>query len=789
MVPETGNGGTAGSGRHRAPDGDAQTAFIPRISDASPDGVPGGPLDPPVGLGGTSWPSAPGASVPGRPVSAGSASGTPAFEPLPSRPGDPAQAQPVEPAQGKAEPMQEKVLPAREKAEPGRDNAEPGQGKPEFAQGRTAEPAQGRPQAPAVDPVVAKAAAAARARSGASPVRPSTPANNDFTFFTGAQGAPAPATDPASAWPSSPAPAAEPASGWPSSSAAEPASGWPSSSASASPGIPAVARTSENPSANGNAPVSGNGPSGAGSPAWPSRTPADGTGAFDELPADNYRRGRRRASEPQEQPADSWKQDNHAHGWQPDSRPADAQRALQERGNGRPEGTFQEQGDPGRPGDIAAWATARDTGAWDRQDVRVDRSDPRTAAPSLDPAAWQRPTTTAGAAVHASPATNAGPATTVGPAATSPGPAATTVGPAATSPGPAMNASPAVNAGPGMNAGPAMNASPAETAVIRTADAPTGLLPAVPKKVGPATNQETNAAVHTPLPDGKDGKDKGTASVAAAAIGLPRGGDEPVEEDKPKRGEKVVKLRPEQTEAGYKSVYSELTRPTLGSRIRAAVRVSGELMITFGLVVLLFAGYEVFGNSAKVENEQDTLAQQLDEEWNDPTVAPSGPAKAAPAAPGEGKIGRLYIPKLDMKWVVVNGVRPQDIRYAPGHYPDTALPGQVGNFSVAGHRIRKIFWRLDELHEGDVIGVETRTNWYVYKVSSSEVVKPTAVQVVAPVPDQPGKKPTKAMLTLTTCNPKFNNYQRLIVHAELVQTLKRDAKLPDAGKPAELTKA
>src|SRR3954452_20237305 len=42
----------ANLGRHRAPDADAQTAFIPRITDVSPDGVPGGPLAPPVGLGG-----------------------------------------------------------------------------------------------------------------------------------------------------------------------------------------------------------------------------------------------------------------------------------------------------------------------------------------------------------------------------------------------------------------------------------------------------------------------------------------------------------------------------------------------------------------------------------------------------------------------------------------------------------------------------------------------------------------------------------------------------------------
>ena len=43
-----------------------------------------------------------------------------------------------------------------------------------------------------------------------------------------------------------------------------------------------------------------------------------------------------------------------------------------------------------------------------------------------------------------------------------------------------------------------------------------------------------------------------------------------------------------------------------------------------------------------------------------------------------------------------------------------------------------------------------------------------------------------ALLTLTTCNPKFNNYQRLIVHARLAETVKRDPALSDAGKPAEL---
>jgi sortase A len=206
-------------------------------------------------------------------------------------------------------------------------------------------------------------------------------------------------------------------------------------------------------------------------------------------------------------------------------------------------------------------------------------------------------------------------------------------------------------------------------------------------------------------------------------------------------------------------------------------------MITLVLIVLLFAGYEVFGNSAKVQSEQNSLNNQLDQDWADPTV---GPTKQGPAAPGDGLVGRLYIPKFAKEWVVVNGVLPENIKYAPGHYPDTARPGQIGNFSVAGHRIKKIFWRIDELKPGDVIGVETRDAWYVYKVYGHEIVKPDAVQVVDPVPDQPGVKPTKALLTLTTCNPKFNNYQRLIVHAQLASQVKRDPSKPDAGMPAEM---
>ncbi|MEU8239226.1 class E sortase [Actinoplanes missouriensis] len=342
--------------------------------------------------------------------------------------------------------------------------------------------------------------------------------------------------------------------------------------------------------------------------------------------------------------------------------------------------------------------------------------------------------------------------------------------------------------------GPTRDPSP--TTVIRTIDAPTGMLPTltpgapVPGKLtvlppGAAAQAAREAAG----PDATLGAASVSATTPAVRPSGPQDAPPPADEedaDKPKRGERVVKLRPEQTGEGYKSVYSELTRPTVGSRIRTGIRTSGEVMITFGLIVLLFAGYQVFGNSAKVQSEQDHLAQELDQAWADPTVAPTASTPQGPAAPGDSLVGRLYIPKFDKEWVVVDGVKPADIKYAPGHYPETAQPGEIGNFSVAGHRIKKIFWRLDELKSGDVIGVETRDSWYVYKVYDLDVVKPTQVEVVAAVPGKPKAKPTKALLTLTTCNPKFNNYERLIVHAELASKTPRDQAQPDAGMPAEM---
>jgi sortase A len=224
------------------------------------------------------------------------------------------------------------------------------------------------------------------------------------------------------------------------------------------------------------------------------------------------------------------------------------------------------------------------------------------------------------------------------------------------------------------------------------------------------------------------------------------------------------------------------------SPLHTIVRSIGEVMITVGLVLLLFSAYEVWGKAIIVGDHQRDLDAALAHSWQPQPVVGDGSTPAPSTAPANqpkplpgSSIARLYIPSLNMHWVVVQGVKQENIRYAPGHYPDSALPGQIGNFSVAGHRSPAIFWDLDTVLPGAVVVVETKDTYFIYRVTQNVIVLPSAVEVVAPVPGQPGATPTEAMLTLTTCNPKWDNNQRLIVHAKLERS-----QPSTKGPPAEL---
>lgn len=112
---------------------------------------------------------------------------------------------------------------------------------------------------------------------------------------------------------------------------------------------------------------------------------------------------------------------------------------------------------------------------------------------------------------------------------------------------------------------------------------------------------------------------------------------------------------------------------------------------------------------------------------------------------GDGDIvGRLAIPRLHVSAMVREGTGARTLNVALGHIPGTAFPGEPGNTGVAGHR-DTLFRSLKRVAANDEITFETADATYVYRVASTQIVKPEDVQVLDPGPTRE--------LTLVTCFP------------------------------------
>ena len=91
------------------------------------------------------------------------------------------------------------------------------------------------------------------------------------------------------------------------------------------------------------------------------------------------------------------------------------------------------------------------------------------------------------------------------------------------------------------------------------------------------------------------------------------------------------------------------------------------------------------------------------------TVPETTAAPAVPEFASGDVMALLQIPSIGVETYVVSGVQPADLKQGPGHYPDTPMPGQLGNSAIAGHRTTygQPFYRLDELKAGDQIELTT----------------------------------------------------------------------------------
>ena len=210
----------------------------------------------------------------------------------------------------------------------------------------------------------------------------------------------------------------------------------------------------------------------------------------------------------------------------------------------------------------------------------------------------------------------------------------------------------------------------------------------------------------------------------------------------------------------------------------------GDILVTAGAVLLLFVAWQLWWTDVEANRDQGGTVTALSRDFSrsDPTAPVTAPnEKPTPVKFGEA-FAIVRIPRLGADYArpLLEGTGYDVLKKGLGHYQGTAAPGAVGNLAIAGHRTTygRPLHDIDTLRKGDKVVVETRTGYSLYAVDRHEIVLPTQVEVIAPVPGKPGARPNGAWLTLTACHPKYSAAQRYVVFAKLVGTYPRAQGLP-----------
>lgn len=260
---------------------------------------------------------------------------------------------------------------------------------------------------------------------------------------------------------------------------------------------------------------------------------------------------------------------------------------------------------------------------------------------------------------------------------------------------------------------------------------------------------------------------------------------------------RLIEDRADPSEREDRPAASGAPEEPLPARVNA-VGVLGELLVTAGVLILLFLGWQLWWNDAIMASQQSDAASELSSEWAEP--APVAEGEAAPPAPegygdpivdttayGNGEaFAVMYVPRFGegSQRGIAEGIGLDVLnsyQLGVGHYPQTQMPGEVGNFAIASHRSAYGggMHEIEQLRLGDGIFIQTRDGWYTYRFRDFEYVAPETVGVLAPVPHHPDLAPTDRIITLTSCNPLYSTAERIIAYGVLESWQPVSAGPPD----------
>lgn len=187
-------------------------------------------------------------------------------------------------------------------------------------------------------------------------------------------------------------------------------------------------------------------------------------------------------------------------------------------------------------------------------------------------------------------------------------------------------------------------------------------------------------------------------------------------------------------------------------------RFIGILLILIGVSIIGTVVYKKMVTSNKQNEVLESFENQLKE---DNTNNESNEDVNLDSINGYTPIAIMEIPSIRLKQPVVEGVTEDVIKYFLGKFPESAMPGEVGNFSVAGHRVSDFtdaFINLYKVKPGDKVIVTTKSGKYTYEVDESFIVEPEQVEVLDTADYE--------KITLITCT--IGSKRRVIVTGRLI---------------------
>lgn len=216
---------------------------------------------------------------------------------------------------------------------------------------------------------------------------------------------------------------------------------------------------------------------------------------------------------------------------------------------------------------------------------------------------------------------------------------------------------------------------------------------------------------------------------------------------------------------------SDEISPTLPRHHRVAVMAITSLVVAVALTGTFFAlrynptsdapSQDVaFRPSAQTTTTTTLATAVVPVALPSPQVPPENPNAPEPHI----VLGSIEIPKIGLEVPLNQGISLKSIDRGPSHWPGTALPGDVGNVVIAGHRVSKTrpFRNIDQLVPGDEVIFTVRDERSVYVVTGSEVVTPDAMEIVNQTPESTG--------TLFACHPPGSARYRYVVFLALAPT-------------------